>query len=128
MKADILTFVIVDMHRNFVNQVDRLAIGRFEALQISGENVVCLAGGNALGKLSHVIGVELPTDFVRLITAFANFHRNAVHGPVIGPPDGSGDKRVGLASGFLGSEQTALRTEGWQEKQCGESNYEQLPI
>ena len=29
MKADILTLVIVDMHRNFVNQVDRLAIGRF---------------------------------------------------------------------------------------------------
>jgi hypothetical protein len=127
MQANILALVFVDMDGDLLNQMNRLAANGFQALQISGENVVSLAGGNALGELSHVIGVELPTHFVRLIAAFANFHRNAVHGPVIGSPDGSGDQGVGLSSGFLCGEQAILRAEGWQEKQRGDSNYEQLP-
>ena len=114
------------MDGDFLNQVKRLAADGFQALQINGENVLSLTGGNALGKLSHVIGVELPTHFVRLIAAFANFHRNAVHGPVIGSPDGSGDQCVGLSSGFLCGEQAILRAKDWQEKQRGDSNYEQL--
>lgn len=128
MEANILTLVFVDVYRDFLNQVKGLAVGGFQVLQISGENVIGLTGRNALGKLAHVIGVDLPTDFLRLICAFADSHDNTVHGVIIGSPNGSGDQGVGLASGFLGSEQAALRTEDWQEKQRGDSDYEHLPI
>lgn len=91
VEANILSFVVVDVYRDFLDQVERLAVGGLEALQISGENVVSLAGGNTLSKFAHVIGVELPTHFVRLIAAFADFHDDAVHGPVIRSPNRSGD-------------------------------------
>jgi len=128
MEADILALVFVDVDGDFLNEVDRLPIGGLESFQIRPEDVVGLTGRNSLGKLSHVIGVEFPADFLHLIGTLADFHGNAVHGVIIGSPDGPDDQRVGLPSGFLGCEQATLRTKGWQEKQRGDPNYEQLPI
>ena len=94
MQSDVLALVVVDVDGDFLNQPKRLAIGRFEALQVGPENVVSLARRNALGELSHMIGVELPADFLRLIASLAYFHRDAVEGTVIGSPDSSGDQGV----------------------------------
>jgi hypothetical protein len=122
VESNVLALVVVDMDGDFLDEVDRLAVGRFEAFQIGPENVIGLAGGDTLGEFAHMVGVDLPAGFVGLIFSLADFHRDAVHGAIIGAPDGSGYQSVRLPSGFLSCEQAIPRTESWKENESGDNS------
>ena len=69
MKTDVRTLVIVDMHGYFGARLQFLAGGQFVALHVRPNNVIGLAGGQALGELAGVIGIKLPADFLVLVMA-----------------------------------------------------------
>lgn len=119
MEADVLALVVVDVDGNFLNQVDGLAISRFEAFQIGPENVIGFAGRYPLGEFTHVIGVDLPASFIGFVFSLPDLHSDSVHRTIIGSPNGSGDQGVRLPSGFLSFEQAIPRTESWKENECG---------
>jgi hypothetical protein len=122
MQADVLALVIVDMDGDFLDEMDGLAIGRFESFQVSPEDVIGFAGRNALGEFAHVIGVDLPASFIGFVLSLSDLHSNAVHRAIIGAPDGPGDQSVRLPSGFLSGEQSIPRTESWKENESGNNS------
>src|SRR5712691_420530 len=114
MQSSVFAFVVVDMDGNFLDQAQRLAASGFESFEIGPEDVVGFAGGNALGELAHVVGVDFPLRL--FVLGAADFHRDTIDGAIVRTPDRPGDESVGLAFGLRGCEESLLRTEGRQEK------------
>jgi len=96
MQASVFAFVVIDVDGNFLDQTQGAAVSGLKALEVGGEDVVGIADGNPLGKLSAVIGIDLPADFLGFIGGAADFHGNAIDFTIIRAPDGSGDQSVGL--------------------------------
>src|SRR3974390_2370348 len=119
MQAYILALVVIDVDGVFLDEVDGLAIGRFEAFQIGPENVIGFTGRDALGEFAHVIGVDLPPSFIGFVFSLSDLHSDAINGAIIRAPDGPGDQGVRLPSGFLSCEQATSRTESRKENERG---------
>ena len=124
MEAHILALVVIDVDGHFLNQVERFAIGRFEILEIGPENVIILAGRQALFKLAVVVGIDFPARLVGLVFAAPDFYVNSIHWSVVGTPHSSNDDSVRLSSGFLSCEQAIPRTESRQENESGNNSEE----
>ena len=105
MQSGVFAFVVVDVDGNFLDQVQGLAVGRLEVLQVRREDVVGFPGGNALGEFAHVVGIDFPLRF--LVFRAADLYGDAVDRTIVGAPDGAGDQSVGLAFGF-GSREEAF--------------------
>src|SRR5580692_2003508 len=111
MQAGVFAFVVVDVDGDFFDQAQRAAVGGFQAFEVGGEDVVGVAGRNALGELAHVVGVDLPLRF--FVFGAADFYEDAIDRVVVWSPDGAGDDRVvGLSLGRRGGEEIVCRTEG----------------
>ena len=96
MQTGVFPLVVEDMHGNFLGQVQRLAVGGLETFEVGREDVVGLAGGNALGKLTVMVGVEFPAHFAGFVLGTANLDPDTIHRTIIRPPDGTEDESVGL--------------------------------
>lgn len=83
MQSSVFAFVVVDVDSDFFDQVNRLALGGFDAFEVGGEDVVGFADGNALGEFSHVVGIDLPLGF--LIFGAADFYSDAIDGMIVRP-------------------------------------------
>ena len=83
MQSGVFAFIVIHVDGNFFDQAERLAVGGLEAFEVGSEDVVGVTGGNALGKLSVVIGVNLP--FGLFVLGAADFDKNAVDGTIVGP-------------------------------------------
>jgi len=59
MQARVDAFIVVDVHGNFFG-LKGLTVAGFDAFQISPQDVVALAGGDALGEFAVVIGKKAP--------------------------------------------------------------------
>src|SRR5579862_2481558 len=94
VQARVFAFVIVDVNRHGLSEAHGLAIGAFHAFQIGPDNVVGFARRNALGKLAHMVGIKLPADLLGLVGGSADFHRDAVHRTIIGPPHSARNQGV----------------------------------
>jgi len=110
MQTGVFAFVVVDVNRDLLEQVEGLSIGRFKVLQIGGKDVFVFTGRNALGELAAMIGIDFPSNLLGFIRSTANSHRDAENGPVIGTPDRTKDKRIWLV-GFLRRQKTIARNE-----------------
>src|SRR5262245_43781452 len=97
VEADILAFVMVDVDSHFLGQMDRLAIGRLETLQIGPNNVLCFAGREALLELPMMVGIDFPADFLGFVGGFTNLDSDAVDGQVVWAPHGSYNQGVRFA-------------------------------
>jgi hypothetical protein len=117
MKADILALVVVDMDGDLLNQVEGLAVGGFEILQIGPENVVGLAGWQALFEFAVVVGVDLPSRLVRLVFATTDLYCDSIHRSIIGSPHCPYDHGVRFPIGFLSMELASPGTEIRQENE-----------
>src|ERR1017187_4660962 len=116
MQSAVFAFIVINMNGDFLDEANGLAVGGFPAFEIGGEDVVGLAGRNALGKFAHVIGNDLPAGLLGFIGSAADFHRDAVHGMIVRTPDRSGNESVGLAFGLRGGEESLVSSEHRQEK------------
>src|ERR1700728_444124 len=96
MPSSVFALGAVDVNRHFLKQVERNSVGRFELLQIGGEDVFAFAGGNALGELAPMVGIDFPSNFLGFIGGAANSHRDSINRPIIGTPDCPKDKGVRL--------------------------------
>jgi len=111
MQSGVFPLVAKDVNGDLFDQAQGLAIVRLEAFEIGPNNVFSVASGNALRELAHVVGIDLPSDFVGFIGGTANLHGDAVYRTIIWTPDGSGDEGVRLDFGFLGREKGVRMTE-----------------
>jgi hypothetical protein len=100
MQARVLALVAVNVDGDLLDQVKGLAVGGLKAFQVGPEDVVGLSGGNALGKLTMMVGVEFPANFLGFIRGAPNLHGYAVKGAIIWAPDGSKDEGVRLVLVF----------------------------
>jgi hypothetical protein len=120
MEADVLAFIFIDVHRYLLDEVDGLAIGWFESFEIGPENVVGLAGRQALFEFAVVVGIDFPSHLIGLVLAAADFDGDSIYRCVVGSPHRPNDYSVGFSSG-LGCEQAIPRTEGRQENESGDN-------
>src|SRR5579872_7585520 len=97
--------------------MNRLAVSRFVAFEVGPDNVFSFPDGQALFKLTVMVGVDFPTNLLRLIGGFADLDRDAVDGQIVRSPNRTDDQRVGLSLGPLSREQRVGRVERRQEKQ-----------
>jgi hypothetical protein len=117
MKANVLALVVVDMDGDFLDEVEGFAVGGFEILQIGPENVVGVAGWQALLEFAVVVGIDFPSRLVRLIFATPDLYGDSIYRSVIGTPHRPHDHGVGFPFGFLSIEQVTPGTEIRQEKE-----------
>ena len=96
MQSGVFAFVVVDVNGHFLKQVEGLSVGRFEMLQIGRKDVFAFAGGNALGELAPMVGIDFPSNFLGFIGGAANSHRDSINRPIIRTPDCPKDKGVRL--------------------------------
>src|SRR5208282_349149 len=94
MKTDVRTLVIVDMHGHFGARLQLSARGQLVALHVRRNDVVRLAGGQALGELAGVIGIELPARFFVLVAGPPDLYFDPVERVPVGIPNRSKDYRV----------------------------------
>jgi hypothetical protein len=94
MQSGVFAFLAIDMNGYLLGEMHGLAVSRLKVLEISRKDVFDFTRGHALGEFAPVVGVDLPTDFLRLIGLAADFHRYAIDGPVIRTPHGPGDHGV----------------------------------
>jgi hypothetical protein len=120
--SNVLALVVVDVDCDFLDQVERLAIGGFEVLEVSPENVVGLAGRQALLELTMVVRIDFPSRFVRLVFATPDLYGDSIDRSVVGSPHGPYDHGVGFPSGFLSCQQAIPRTESWLENESGDNS------
>src|SRR6266567_7703397 len=106
MQAGVFAFFPIDVNRDLLSQAQRLAVDSLEMLQIRREDVVRFARGDALRELSMMVGVDFPLRL--LVFGAANPDGHPIYRAIIGPPDGSGDERVGLLFRLLGREQAVF--------------------
>jgi len=121
VEAHILALVVVDVDGNFLDQVEGLAVGWLEALEVGPENVVRFAGWQPLFKLAVVVGKDFPARLIGLVFAAPDLHGHSIHRSVIGAPHGPDNHSVRLSSGFLSCEQAIPRTESRQENESGDN-------
>src|SRR5258708_7466322 len=114
MQSSVFALVVINVDGHFLTQAQWLAVGGLEMLEIGREDVVRLAGGNALGKLAHVVGIDFPLRL--FVLGAADFDGYPVHGTIVRAPDCTGDESVGFVFGLRGREEIQLRIESWQEK------------
>ena len=111
MQAGVLAFVVVNMDSYLLKQAQGLTVGGLEILEICGKDVVGLAGWNPLGKLSHVVGIDLPLRL--LIFGAADIYGDTVHGMIVRSPDGPGDQRVRALLGFVRGVKAVFGAKAW---------------
>ena len=116
MKTDVGALIVVDMDGNGSGQFELLARGQLVTLQVGPHDVVGFAGGDALGKLSGVVGVDFPADLVFFVVGAADLHRDAVEGVTAGVPDGSEVHGVRLGFGPLGYVAALRARKGWRKR------------
>ena len=117
VEADVLTLVVVDVNGDFLDEVDGLAVNGLEVLEVGPENVVGLAGRQALLELTMVVGIDLPSRFGRFVFATPDLYADSEDRSVVGSPDGPHDYCVRFPAGFLSFEQATPETEIWQENE-----------
>jgi hypothetical protein len=105
MQAGIFALVVIDVDRDFLHEMQRLALWCFDALDVGRKDIVGFSGGNALGEFAMMVGVDFPTNFLLFVGRAADVYSHAINGMIVGAPDSSKDDRVGLV--FL-----ALRSRG----------------
>jgi hypothetical protein len=120
VQADVLAFVVVDVDGNFLDEVERLAVGWLETLEIGPENVVGLARRQALLKFAVVVGINFPARLIGLVFAAPDLDGDSIYGSVVRAPHGPDNHSVWLSSGFLSFEQAIPRTESRQENKSGD--------
>src|ERR1017187_9454663 len=125
MQSSVFAFIVINVHRHFLNQSKRLAIGRLEAFEIDRENVVGFAGRDTLGEFAQVVGINVPLRL--LVFGPADFHRDAINRMVVRTPDRAGDQSIGLAFGLRGCEDIWLRTDRCEDKDDWKENTERPP-
>jgi hypothetical protein len=115
MEADVDAFVVLYVDWNLLDEMQRLSIGGFHAFEIGFDDVVGLAGGNALGEFSRVVGKSLPLRF--FIRDATNLDFDSVDGVIVGSPDGAEDKSVGVGSLqlFVWERGVAYGQQGWTQ-------------
>jgi hypothetical protein len=86
MQTGVFAFDVINVDSYFLGQVQGLAVGGFEVFEIGPEDIVGLAGRDALGKFSHVVGKDLPLGF--LILGAPDLHFDAKYRVIVGTPDG----------------------------------------
>src|ERR1019366_759333 len=96
MKTDVRTLVVVDMHGDFGARLQLSARGQLVALHVRRNDVVRLAGGQALGELAGVIGIELPARFLVLVVGPPDLYFDSVERVPVGVPNRSKDDCVRL--------------------------------
>src|SRR3974390_709172 len=116
MQSGVGALIEINMDGDFFDQMKGLAVDRFDALEIGGNDVVRFASRNALGELAHVVGMEFPTDLVWLVFAAAGSDSDSVDGMVVGPPDGPYDQSVRLAFGLRSGLKAAMGSQSRREK------------
>src|ERR1017187_4341691 len=94
MKTDVRTLVVVDMHGDFGARLQLSARGQLVAFHVRRNDVVRLAGGQALGELAGVIGIELPARF--FVVGPPDLYFDPVERVPVGVPNGSKDDCVRL--------------------------------
>ena len=124
VEADVLALIIVDVHRDFLDQVEGLAITGLVAFEIGPDDVFGFFCGQALLKLPVMVGVDLVADFLGLVGRFANFDGDAVDGSIIRTPHGADDHCERLFLRMLSSKKGVPRTEGRQEKRSDDDRVE----
>jgi hypothetical protein len=117
MKTNVLALVVVDMDGDLVHEMEGFAVGGLEVLQIGPENIVGVAGWQALLEFAVVVGIDFPPRLVRLVFATPDLHRDSIHRSVIGTPHSPHDHSVRFPFGFLSIEQATPGTEIGQEKE-----------
>src|SRR5271166_609928 len=110
MQSGVFAFVVINVDGDFLDQAQRAAVGGLETLEVGGENVVGIAGGNALGELAHVVGVDFPADFFGFVLGAADFHGDTIDRMVVGSPDRAGNESVWLTLGRRSGEKPVWRT------------------
>jgi hypothetical protein len=121
VEADVLAFVVVDVDGNFLDEVERLAVGWLEVLEIGPKNVVGLTRRQALLKFPVVVGIDFPARLIGLVFAAPDLDGDSIHWSVVRAPHGPDNHSVGLSSGFLSCEQAIPRTESRQENKSGDN-------
>ncbi len=101
MQTDIDALIIFNVDGNFLDQTQRFSIEGLELFEVGRDHVIGVAGRNALGKLSDVIGIKLP--FGLLVASAANLDLHAIDGMIVRPPHGPENKSIGLVGSKLRS-------------------------
>jgi len=99
MQTGIYPLVIVHMHFDLFAWPQLSSIRGPIPFEIGLDHVVGLAGGNALGELTIVIGILFPVWF--LLVFAADLDLDPVNRQIIRPPDRAKNQRVGLLMLFL---------------------------
>jgi hypothetical protein len=127
VEAYVFAFVVINVYLGFSDLVQRLAVGSLDPFKIGRQDVIRLAGGNALGEFAAMVRVNLPLGF--LVLSAADLDRDAVNGAVVGAPDCPENQGVLVFAGLLrDSRQLTIlararkQNRGEQKAQEGQSN------
>jgi len=94
MQAHIYTLVILYVHGDRLNKMQRVSVGGFDAFKVGPNKVVRFPNGNALCELAGMIGRELP---FRLLAGKAmDIDLDAVDGVIIRSPDCAEDQGIAI--------------------------------
>ncbi len=81
MQSCVFAFVFINVHGDFLHQVQGFAVDSLEAFQISRDDVVGFSGRNPLREFAQVVGDELPLWL--FILGAADLDRNSIDRTII---------------------------------------------
>jgi hypothetical protein len=99
MQTGVRTLVVVHVDRHRVAWLQPIAGNRLKTLQVGPSHVVRLAGGHPLGKLSIVVGINLPATLLLVLAADSDLH--SIHWFIVGSPYRPENQGIGLGETLL---------------------------
>jgi len=94
MQSSVFALVKINVYGNFLDQVQWLAVGGLETLQVCRDYVIQFARRHPLGELAHMVGKHLPLGL--FVFSAADLHFDAVHRTIVRTPDGTDNEGVWL--------------------------------
>ena len=98
MQSSVFAFIVINVDGDVFDETQRPAVRRLQAFKVGGKDVVGFAGGNALGELAEVVGIDFPLGL--LVLGAADFHHDPKNGMIVRTPDRAGDESIRLAFGL----------------------------
>src|SRR6202021_3735109 len=94
MKTDVGALVLLDVYGYFRTRLQPFAGRQLIVFHVRPNNIVGLASRHALGKLTGVIGINLPSNF--FLIRPSDLHLHSVKWAPFGSPPRPEDKCIGL--------------------------------
>jgi len=92
VQTNVHALVILYVDGDLFRQMQRGTVRHFHALEVGGDHIVSLAGGNSLGEFAGMIRIDFPLGL--FIWHAADLNGDAIDGAIVGAPDRPNNERI----------------------------------